>query len=564
MSTGSGGKPPSGSQPGRPAADTPQRLVVRSGDNLGATDAMGSHDTAVAVASKTSDTIGALETPAAGVSTLPRETLNEIVGATLMGRYKVTRKVGQGGMGAVYEATHTLIGKRVAVKVLLEKYAQREKIVQRLEQEAKLASQLRNEHIIDITDFGSTEDGRTFVVMEYLEGESLAECLARESKLPEQRILRIIQQACSALIAAHAENIVHRDIKPENLFLLRRKDQDFVKVVDFGISKSLRVSDEQEEQQRLTQTGMVLGTPLYMSPEQARGDDELDHRVDIYALGVIMYEASTGRVPFSGNNYLSVISQVLNEQPTAPREIRPELTDEFEAIVLKAMTKNRNDRYKTADEMLADVNALLDDPTHSTERAKITGPRKKLPAKSSGRYFLYIGAVAAVASVLVIAVTQLMKSSPKKRVVADAGLVAEVVTDAASVAPPIVADAAIESIKIKITSKPTGADVTINGENVGKTPIEIPFVADNKQVTGSMVLPNYDEAEFSFNPYERKLQNKTEFSVTLKKARAGQAPVRLNKPGNTTPGSGTKPPTNNTNPDFTPNPFTGSGTVPKK
>jgi hypothetical protein len=309
---------------------------------------------------------------------------------------------------------------------------------------------------------------------------------------------------------------------------------------------------------------MVLGTPLYMSPEQARGDDELDHRVDIYALGVIMYEASTGRVPFSGNNYLSVISQVLNEQPTAPREIRPELTDEFEAIVLKAMTKHRNDRYKTADEMLADVNALLDDPTHSTERAKITGPRKKLPAKSSGRYFLYIGAVAAVASVLVIAVTQLMKSSPKKRVVADAGIVAEVVTDAASVAPPIVVDAAIESIKIKITSKPTGADVTINGENVGKTPIEIPFVADNKQVTGSMVLPNYDEAEFSFNPYERKLQNKTEFSVTLKKARAGQAPVRLNKPANTTPGSGTKPPTNNTNPDFTPNPFTGSGTVPKK
>src|SRR5512139_1366641 len=328
MSTGSGGKPPSGSQPGRPAADTPQRLVVRSVGDSGmgatATDAMGANDTAVAVASKSSATIGALETPHAGVQALPSNSLSgplsEIVGSTLSGRYLVTRKVGQGGMGAVYEATHTLIGKRVAVKVLLEKYAQRKAIVQRLEQEAKLASSIGNEHIIDITDFGSTEDGRTYVVMEYLEGESLAECLARESKLSEQRILRIIQQATSALGAAHAKGIVHRDIKPENLFLLRRKDQDFVKVVDFGISKSLRASDEQEEPQRLTQTGMVLGTPLYMSPEQARGDEQVDHRVDLYALGVIMYEAATGRVPFTGANYLSVISQVLNDEPPPLRQ----------------------------------------------------------------------------------------------------------------------------------------------------------------------------------------------------------------------------------------------------
>src|SRR5690606_21443823 len=148
-----------------------------------------------------------------GTAALSPSTTAEIVGSTLSGRYLVTRKVGQGGMGAVYEATHTLIGKRVAVKVLLEKYAQREAIVKRLKQEAQLASSIGNEHIIDITDFGNTEDGRTFVVMEYLEGESLAECLARESKLPEQRILRIAQQAASALAAAHAKGVVHRDIK---------------------------------------------------------------------------------------------------------------------------------------------------------------------------------------------------------------------------------------------------------------------------------------------------------------------------------------------------------------
>src|SRR4029078_1519813 len=188
-----------------------------------------------------------------------------------------------------------------------------------------------------------------------LDGESLAECLARETRLPEQRILHIISQAASALAAAHAKGIVHRDIKAEKLFLLRRKDQDFVKVVDFGISKALRASDEAEEQPRLTQTGMVLGTPLYMSREQARGDDELDHRVDVYALGVIMYEAATGRVPFIGNNYLSVISQVLNERARPPREIRPELSEEFEAIVMRAMAKDRRDRYASASEMLADL-----------------------------------------------------------------------------------------------------------------------------------------------------------------------------------------------------------------
>src|SRR5690242_15817056 len=167
MSSGSGGKPDGGTQPGRPAADTPQRIVVRSLDPESDPKVLGAHDTAVADGSQptpSNDAPTSLGDTAAPAPAAPGRSLAELVGVTLSGRYLVTRKVGQGGMGAVYEATHTLIGKRVAVKVLLEKYAQREKIVQRLEQEAKLASQLRNEHIIDITDFGSTEDGRTFEI----------------------------------------------------------------------------------------------------------------------------------------------------------------------------------------------------------------------------------------------------------------------------------------------------------------------------------------------------------------------------------------------------------------
>src|SRR5450432_1254483 len=193
MTADSGGKPPSGSSPGRPAADTPQRWVVR-GEN----DSIhGASDTAVAMDHGMDQTIDPSEpqpTPDDGIPKSGPTSTSEILNTTLAGRYLVTKKVGQGGMGAVYEATHTLIGKRVAVKVLLEKYTRREAIVQRLEQEARLASSVNNEHIIDITDFGKTEDGRTFVVMEFLDGESLAEALAKESRLPEQRILRIISQ----------------------------------------------------------------------------------------------------------------------------------------------------------------------------------------------------------------------------------------------------------------------------------------------------------------------------------------------------------------------------------
>ncbi|HEU4614069.1 MAG TPA: serine/threonine-protein kinase, partial [Kofleriaceae bacterium] len=424
---------------------------------------MGAGDTAVAIAtdaSKSRETLGVSPTPSAGMEPLSPATTAELVGATLSGRYLVTRKVGQGGMGAVYEATHTLIGKRVAVKVLLEKYAQREAIVKRLKQEAQLASSIGNEHIIDITDFGNTEDGRTFVVMEFLEGESMAECLARESHLPEARILRIAQQAASALAAAHAKGVVHRDIKPENIFLLKRKEMDFVKVVDFGISKSLRASSEEEEV-RLTQTGMVLGTPLYMSPEQARGDEDLDHRVDIYALGVIMYEAATGRVPFSGNNYLSVISQVLNEDPTPVREVRPELSEEFEAIVSRARAKERNDRYASATEMLHDLSALLDDPTHSTERAKITGPRRLIPRPKIPRIAWAIGGIGIAVGGAAIVVMLLMGSKAKKDkarqqpivATSDAGVMTGATVDAALDQPP-----PVETIKLRIVTDPPGAE----------------------------------------------------------------------------------------------------------
>lgn len=531
---------------------------------------MGSHDTAVATASKSGaetslsgeSMIGAAPTPAAGTLGL-----GEVIGQTLGGRYLVTRKIGQGGMGAVYEATHTLIGKRVAVKVLLEKYAQREAIVKRLKQEAQLASSVGNEHIIDITDFGTTEDGRTFVVMEFLDGESLAECLGRETQLSEQRILRIASQACSALAAAHAKGVVHRDIKPENLFLLKRKEQDFVKVVDFGISKSLRASSEEEETTRLTQTGMVLGTPLYMSPEQARGDDELDQRVDVYALGVIMYEAATGRVPFSGNNYLSVISQVLNEEPKPLRELRPELSEEFEAVVLKAMSKDVKERYASANDMLADVTSLLDDPTRSTERAKITGPRRRSLAKKSDgstRYVVWVAGLAIVVAAVVFSVTRLAGSSSKTP--KDAG------SNVVVTPPPVTPDAGVAAVAIdappaavisfSINTRPVTAEVICDGVPIGTTPTVVKVVEGDNTRECIARAAGFNDYPFKLNPLQ---QDTKDMMLTLVKPPKGTAVIRQ-KPPEKKEGSGATNtgPRDKTGGEWTGDPYAPSGTVPKK
>jgi len=525
---------------------------------------MGANDTAVAVNMKRSTVSGA--TPSAGTPSM-----SELIGATLSGKFLINRKVGQGGMGVVYEATHMQLGKTVAVKVLLEKYAQREAIVARLRQEAQLASSLRNEHIIDITDIGTTEDGRTYVVMEFLDGESLAECLARETTLPEQRLLKVVSQAASALSAAHAKGIVHRDIKPENLFLLKRKDQDFVKVVDFGISKSLRSTGEEEDQPRLTQTGMVLGTPLYMSPEQARGDDELDARVDIYALGVILYEASTGRVPFIGNNYLSVISQVLNETPKPVRELRPELSEEFEAIVNKTMAKNKDDRYASAEELLVDLGALLDDPTHSTERARITGPRRKLPKKpSSSRYVVWFGGVAVIVAAVAVTVKVMMtSSSPAKPIVVPPDAQKAELVDAAVVVPIDVAEPSRDDFAlITFETDPSGATILVDGlEAMGTkgektTPMTIKVLKSAEKIDFIVQLAGFEEKTFKKSPkeYDPKVGLGV---IKLVKVKAGRTiQYTVPKQGSGT-GAGTGSAHSSGGGDFGGFPGGGGGTVPR-
>jgi eukaryotic-like serine/threonine-protein kinase len=316
-----------------------------------------------------------------------------LVGTRLADRYEIIRRIGEGGMGAVYEARHTVIGKRVAVKVLLEKFLEKRELVARLLQEARVASSIGHENIVDVTDFGTTTDGRSFVVMEFLEGESLAQLVIRDAPLPVERSLRIARQVASALGAAHAKGIVHRDVKPENVYLCRRGEADFVKVVDFGVSKAVHVRDEGPEWQRLTRTGMVLGTPLYMSPEQARGGEDVDSRADVWAVGVLLYECLTGEVPFRAHNYLGVISQVLTEQAMPPSKLRPELgiPAAVELVVMRALEKDRDRRYQQMADLEHDLNRLLTGD-HNVGLPPTT-PVPLMPAPRAHRWYMTVSAL---------------------------------------------------------------------------------------------------------------------------------------------------------------------------
>jgi eukaryotic-like serine/threonine-protein kinase len=295
-------------------------------------------------------------------SRIPPPVDDPLVGDMLSERYRVLRPIGEGGMGIVYEAEHVVIEKRVAIKVLREDFSSKEDVVERFRQEARSASRIGHENIVDIMDFGETPDGRSYFVMEYLVGEDLASLLEREGTVAPDRAVRLALQCCRALGAAHRKGIVHRDMKPENVFLVRREDgTDFVKVVDFGIAKMSQVETGGAPGRKLTKTGMIFGTPEYMSSELAAGKPQ-DHRVDIYALGIILYEMITGRVPFMGDSFMAVLSQHMFEEPPRLWHVNPgvRVHADLEAVILRALAKDPDDRYATMEELAQGLSSVLD------------------------------------------------------------------------------------------------------------------------------------------------------------------------------------------------------------
>ncbi|MBL9101665.1 MAG: serine/threonine protein kinase [Myxococcales bacterium] len=278
---------------------------------------------------------------------------DELLGAVLAERYRIDRRVGAGGMGAVYVGTHIALAKKVAVKVIQPRLGADATIAQRFIQEARAASAIGHEHIVQITDFGSTDVGGSFLVMEYLDGEDLSETLRREGPLPWQRVVHLGEQIAWALAAAHKNGIVHRDIKPANCYRVPREhDPDFVKVLDFGLAKV--TVDDRREGESLTNTGMLLGTPGYIAPELYRGL-KADHRVDIYALGALMHKLLTGELP-----------PMCGSDDDEPMRGLP-APDAVASVLGKTLRENPEQRWSTAHELAAALRAiprtLHDEPT---------------------------------------------------------------------------------------------------------------------------------------------------------------------------------------------------------
>ena len=301
-------------------------------------------------------TLEELTNPALAVQPPPTRDLS---GTLLLDRYLLVRKLGEGGMGTVYLAEHVTIKKRCAIKILNPEYAHKEDLVNRFLQEARAASMIAHENVVEITDFGAAPNGSVFFVMEMLNGEDLGETIKREAPLPWSRVAPMALQICRALAAAHANGIVHRDMKPENCFRIERHhNPDFIKVLDFGIAK-VTSEDPDGTGSRLTSTGMIFGTPTYMSPEQAQGQ-RVDHRSDIYAVGVILYELITGRPPFYADNFMGILTKHMFDAPHAPSEVAPMagISPEVEALVLKALQKDRELRYQSMTEFIAAIQAI--------------------------------------------------------------------------------------------------------------------------------------------------------------------------------------------------------------
>lgn len=278
-----------------------------------------------------------------------------LIGSTVAGRYRVLKLLGEGGMGAVYLAEHVAIEKKIALKVLHPEYASKGDIVTRFQQEAISASRIKHPNVLEVFDFGQLETGAFYLAMEFLEGNDLADEIQRHRVLDPARGLRFAQQICRALAAAHAKGVVHRDMKPENVFLQRTPDgEEIVKIVDFGIAQ-LRTNEEaaaSSKQRRLTRTGMIFGTPEYMSPEQA-GGKHADLRADIYAVGIILYEMFTGAVPFTGETFLGVLAKHLNETAPPMSSVYPELgiSPELQAVIERALEKRPEARFQTMSEL---------------------------------------------------------------------------------------------------------------------------------------------------------------------------------------------------------------------
>ncbi|MCZ7678849.1 MAG: serine/threonine protein kinase [Sandaracinaceae bacterium] len=444
-----------------------------------------------------------------------------LVGQTVDGRYLMEGVLGQGGMGVVYRAKHVVLGKPLAMKVLKADVSKDQEIIARFRQEAQSASGIGSQHIIDISDFGQLADGSTYFVMELLDGQELTKAIENERPIPPERVVHIAKQLCDALGAAHERGIVHRDMKPDNVFLVKRgKNEDFVKVLDFGIAKVGGANS------KLTRAGQVFGTPHYTSPEQCSGQP-VDHRTDIYALGVILYEMACGRVPFDADNLMGILTKHIYEQPIPPHTLPPpiEVPAGLEAVILKCLAKQADARYQSMADVRADLEAFekgqtpnavveavdrktapLPDPTgsHSVMQVEVGGAAQpeggsKLPLILGFLFGLALIAGGAVALYLFVLAPEpemtvveqdppppppLVEDPPVEEPVAE-----EPTAEIAVEGTPPVQEQPAAPPPIRIVSEPAGVEVWSDGALLGNTPFDVPRPARGESLMVTLKQP---------------------------------------------------------------------------
>ncbi len=404
------------------------------------------------------------------------------VGFVIDGRYQIEGQLGEGGMGVVYKARHTTLNKMFAIKVLRSDVSKNQEVLDRFVQEAQSASAIGNQHIIDISDFGTLSDGSTYFVMEYLQGKSLSEALAKGETFPTERLVLIARQLCEAISAAHEAGIVHRDLKPDNVMLVARgSTKDFVKVLDFGIAKVGSAAN------KLTKAGQVVGTPHYMSPEQCSAKN-IDHRTDIYSIGVILYEMASGKVPFDADSLMGVLTQhVYSEpEPLAKRSPPHPVPGDLEAIILKCLAKSPDGRYPTVAALHEDLNRFASGrslvmPSGVTVTFNTGELRPIVRQGSMTRKWAMVGALA----VVVLGIVVWFSSSSEPQAKPEAKPAAN-----AAVAPQAPVP---EAAKVKLITEPAGAEVYRNGILLGGTPLDVDKPADAAPVEISIKLDGYQE-----------------------------------------------------------------------
>ncbi|MBX3183357.1 MAG: protein kinase [Polyangiaceae bacterium] len=433
-------------------------------------------------------------------------------------------------MGVVYRCRHKIIDKKVAVKILRADLAREPEATERFLIEAKSASSIGNPHIIDISDFGQLPDGSTYFVMEYLEGKPLSELIDANGggqKLALPRIVHIARQLAEGLAAAHEADIVHRDLKPDNIFLIDRgKEKDFVKILDFGIAK---VSTAE---QGITRAGSVFGTPHYMSPEQAAGAP-VDHRVDVYSLGVILYELASGRVPFDADNFMGILTQHMYKAPTPIRALVPqpnEVPPGLEAIVLKCLSKRAEQRYQSMNDLLEDLNRLDTGniPTAVPEMMQRSGGfnvpadyfrssmPQPIPADPGGRrrsWPLYAGVAGVIAAVVIVgtifAVSNSSSATPQAQPTAEA----ERPTPEPSVTPIPTPEVA----RVVLAVAPLDARVFLGDKDLGSSPVSVEVPA-GEEVVVTIRAEGYADQELTLDGSESRQ------SIQLERVAEAQAP----------------------------------------